>query len=311
MLSIIITSLNENNFILNKTIQSIIDTSPKNIEIIVIDDCSDNHVGLESKKVILERNQFRMGVAQSRHFGASIATNKWLLFTDSHMKFAPKWYDNFIEYQKTSIPKTIYNGCCLGLWEGDNIDWDNINLDKLPHYYGAKLELYNKQDNKILEGKWLNLKENKDKDNYEISCLMGAIYFIQKKFFFEIRGLQDLKGWGSDEPLLSLKTLLSGGEIRQLKNVRAAHLFRKTAPYSTPNKHMIYNKIRMAQTLLPEDLGRLLISKLPQTVEFFEAFQLINQENKIIEEYKKYYKSIFIKDIEYINQKFNIGITNE
>jgi len=299
MLSIIITALNEDSFILDKTIQSIIDSAP-GVEIIVIDDCSDIPIVIKQKNIILERNKFRIGVAQSRHIGATLAKNKWLLFTDSHMLFEKYWYNNFIQYSKNANEKTVFCGCCLGLWE-------DFDLSKYRgKYYGAKLELWNEKENQILEGKWV--PEIKDQEVYDISCLMGALYFIRKEYFFQIRGLSDLKMWGSDEPCLSLKIWLSGGEIKMAKNIKAGHLFRSAAPYTTGVKYLVYNKIRMAKTLLPDELGRDLISRLPKTLEFFEACKMINQEYKIIEEYANYYKSIFTKDIYWFLNKFNINI---
>ena len=305
MLSIIITSLNEKPQILNQTIRSILDTSPEDIEIIVIDDCSDTPVNLEykGKNIKFERNKFRIGVAQSRHIGATLASKKWLLFTDAHMKFKHDWYNNFIEYQKLSTDKTIYNGTCLGLWEGEFEK--ELDLEKLPKYCGARLSLHEEKENQILEGKWTGVK---NEDYYPISCLMGAIYFIRKNYFFNLRGLSDLRMWGSDEPCLSLKTLLSGGEIIQLKNVKVAHLFRGEAPYRTANKWMVYNKIRMAKTLLPDDMGELLISKLPKDRILEETWPEIEKDRGEILEYKNYYKSIFNKDIKEICEKYKIKI---
>ena len=305
MISIIITALNERKLYLDKTLESLIPTLKENDEIIVIDDCSDIPIVIDNKNIKLERNIFRLGVAQSRHIGATFAKNKWLLFTDAHVYFKSDWRENFIKYQENSNENTIYNGACLGLWE-DSFDYDNLNLDKLPNYYGARLSLYEEKENQILEGKWID--EKKNIDNYNISCLMGAIYFIQRKFFFKIRGLSDLRMWGSDEPLLSIKTLLCGGEIKQLKNIKAAHVFRGNAPYSTYIKHLLYNKIRMIGTLLPDELSNKLLQKLSQNKDLNEAFQLINNESKIIQEYKNYYKSIFTENIYDICKKYNISI---
>src|SRR5690349_19007404 len=98
MLSIIITVLNENNHILNKTIESIINSVPqKEVEIILVNDYSNKNPIIKYKQVYLINNSFRMGVAQSRHLGAAYSNNKWLLFTDGHMKFDKDWYDNFLE----------------------------------------------------------------------------------------------------------------------------------------------------------------------------------------------------------------------
>lgn len=306
MISIIITVLNESKLYLENTLKSLISTLEYEDEIIIIDDFSDIPVYLDnkSKRISIHRNLFRLGVANSRHVGATFAKNKWLLLTDGHMIYENQWRHNFAEYQETSTEKTIYNGTCLGLWE-NKFNYDNLDLNKLSHYHGARLSLYEEKENQILEGKWIN--EKKDEDNYEISCLMGAIYFIQKKYFFNIRGLSDLKMWGSDEPCLSLKTLLSGGEIRQLKNVKAAHIFRKSAPYSTGSQYLLYNKIRMAKTLLPDKVGENLINKLNKDGNFTAAMNLIKNEDKFIQEYKNYYKSIFTKDLYDICKEFQIS----
>lgn len=312
MLSVIITSLNESDYVLNRTIESILKAQDIDLEIIVIDDCSDREVVIEQElkdKVYIHRNPIRMGVAQSRHIGATLANREWILFTDAHMIFHPFFYANFKEHAKTSKPDTVYNGACIGLWSENIIDYTNINLNNLPHYYGASLMLYNEKENQILEGKWNPISNNDN--NYKISCLMGAVYFIKKDFFFKIRGLSDLKMWGSDEPCLSLKTMLCGGEIRQLKDVKAAHIFRPSAPYHTYTKYLIYNKIRMLATLLPENVASSLIHKMKKDETFYAALSLIENENKIIEEYRDYYKSIFIKDFSTICQENNIEYPHE
>lgn len=309
MLSIVITALNENCGILNKTIKSIIETTPPNtVEIIVIDDYSSSPVTVDYKEVISERNKFRCGVAVSRHIGATLASKKWLLFTDSHMIFKQGWYENFLKTEKLdSDERTIYCGTCLGLWYEENTEiYDKVDLNKLPKYYGARLSLL--ESDNILEGKWISEKKE---DIYEISCLMGAIYFIQKDFFFKIRGLSDLKMWGSDEPTLSLKVLQSGGKILQLKDVQIAHLFRKRAPYTTDTKYLVYNKIRMAKTLLPDEIGEMLINKLPKNDVFSQAYDLINNEYKLIQDYKSYYNSIFTVNFLDVCKKFNIDIPED
>ena len=143
---------------------------------------------------------------------------------------------------------------------------------------------------------------------YEISCLMGALYFVRKDWFLKIRGLSDIKMWGSDEPFLSLKTLLCGGHIFLLKNVRAGHVFRDSAPYTTGVEYLVYNKIRMAKTLLPDELANKLIDKLPKDGNFNAAMKMCELEKTEIEEYKTYYKSIFIKDFYEFCKEYDIKL---
>lgn len=298
MLSIILPTLNENNLILEKTIESIFKNSPSNIEIIVIDDNSNTEPQFKNKnKIIFHRNKIRLGAAQSKHYGVCLSTKKYIFLTDSHVLFDHNYYDNVLKSLENR-PNSLYCGVCLGLSE-DRFDLARYN----GAYYGARLFLY--EDNQFLDGKWTHANPE---DDYEISCVMGANYFMHKSHFFKIRGYADLRAWGSEEPCLSIKTWLSGGEVRLNKNVKIGHMFRNNAPYTTNIKEIIYNKIRLAQTLLPEDLARILISKLNQDISYFSARQIIRKEDNIIKEFKKYYSSIFNKDIYWLCHKFNIAI---
>lgn len=298
-LSVIITSLNENSDRLNKTIQTIRDNSDDTVEIIVIDDCSDIPVSNIDTTVKLFRNENRIGCAPARHFGATIASGKYILFTDAHMIYHPEWYSSFLKISSNlNNTTTAICGTCLGL------DDTHTEIDKsCGSYVGARLSLHDKRENQIIEGKWIQEKEEK---LYEISCMMGAIYFINREYFLTLRGLSELKMWGSDEPCLALKILQSGGKMVVSKDIKAGHFFRNKSPYSTGVQYLVYNKIRMAKTLLPDELGQKLIDKLPKDGNYYAAMNMIESEKLIIEEYKQYYNSIFIKPIDDICKKYNI-----
>lgn len=297
LLSIVITSLNEDPTTLNNTVSSIRDTS-NNVEIIVVDDASDNIVSVNDKETIVTRNSERIGCAPSRHKGASLAKNKYLLFTDSHMVFSSGWYDHFTKRIENEKENVVFCGMCLGL------DKNHLTLDKhRGKYCGARLSLYEEKENQVLEGKWIS---EKSEEEYEISCMMGAIYIINKNYFFKLRGLSDLKMWGSDEPCLALKILQSGGKMLLVKGISAGHIFRDEAPYATNLSYLIYNKIRMAKTMLPDELGNKLINKLPKDGNYFAAMEMINIEKETIKEYKNYYHSIFSVSVDEICEKFRI-----
>jgi hypothetical protein len=297
ILSIIITCCNEKKEYLNRTIDSIRKTAGNEPEIIIIDDASI--IPIESNERVI-RNDVRIGVGRSRHKGAIAASNQYLLITDGHMIFDNGWYENFIERAKTAKLNDMFCGTCLGLDEKDK----DLSAHK-GAYHGARIELYNEKENQILEGKWIPEKSEME---YEISCLMGALYFVRKDWFLKIRGLSDIKMWGSDEPFLSLKTLLCGGHIFLLKNVRAGHVFRDSAPYTTGVEYLVYNKIRMAKTLLPDELANKLIDKLPKDGNFNAAMKMCELEKTEIEEYKTYYKSIFIKDFYEFCKEYDIKL---
>lgn len=297
-LSVIITALNEDINRLTNTINTINEYSNYDVEIIVIDDCSDNPVSNIDSSVKLFRNPIRLGCAPSRHFGATVASGKYLLFTDAHMIYHPDWYSSFNKIVANLDDNVAICGTCIGL------DDTHTDINKsCGSYTGARLALYDKRENQVIEGKWIQEKAG---DLYNISCMMGAIYFINREYFLKLRGLSELKMWGSDEPCLALKILQSGGKMILSKEIKAGHFFRGTSPYVTGMQYLVYNKIRMAKTLLPDELGHKLIDKLPRDGNFNAAMVMIENEKSTIEEYKQYYKSIFVKSIDDICKEYNI-----
>lgn len=292
-LSIVIPSLNDTELL--NTIYSIRLTSPPEVEIIVVDDKSDQTVRIPDKmKVKVFRNPFRMGVAQSRQFGAEVASGDVILFLDAHMRCEPGWYENAIA-RLESNPKTIYNGSCLGLNEKTGMD-----LSKFQGVYsGATLRIFDPASKEILEGKWMC-----HKDDSEIPCLMGAIYFVPRDVFFAIGGLKALEQWGTDEPYLSLKAWLAGYQIKQLNTVRIGHKFRKTAPYATKSLWLPYNKIRAIMTIFDQPTSDFLLKQFPKRDSTTLALNKITERKKEVVAEMEFNHSIFKHDLEWFCQKF-------
>lgn len=298
-ISIIIPVLNDNDEV-NFTIESIYKTSPENVEIIVVDDASDIPVELSNNKVNLFRFDERKGAGQARHFGAIKASSKHILFTDSHMRFDLNWFNNAMSRIK-STPKTLWCGSCLGL-DASNMDLTKANGE----YTGADLVLYSNKNNTIFDGVWRPREENKD--DYEISCVMGACYFIHKDWYFYIKGLEQTTMWGSEEPILSIKTWLAGGEVRLMKSVKIGHKFRASSPYSTEVSRIHYNKLAYMYMLLPTDMYDKLKDKFSKDGNFKAAMDMIENNKIQLDIEKQYYNSIFVHDIYWLCNKFNISV---
>lgn len=303
MLSIVIPVLNGQQEV-NHTIKSIRETSGSDCEIIAVDDASDIPLSIEDKNTYLIRNKERLGVGPSRHLGVSLAANKYILLIDAHMRFESNWLNNAM-HRIIGRETTLHCATCLGL--------DENHMDIYNHkgaYNGARLAICEKDDDgrlDIFEGKWIEKRENED--DYEISCCMGAGYFITKDYFLKLRGLHSLKKWGTDEPYLSMKVWLSGGNVRMMKTVRIGHKFKKNTPYITDMSNLVYNKIRAIKTLFSDNyIGDKVIDKIPKNISFEKAVKMIDDDKKIIEEYKGYYKSIFVHDIFWLVHKFNIKL---
>ena len=82
-----------------------------------------------------------------------------------------------------------------------------------------------------------------------------------KDWFFHIKGLGQTMMWGSEEPILSVKSWFAGGDVRLMKSVKLGHKFRDQSPYSTNFSHIHYNKIAYMYMLFPPELYEFLKSK--------------------------------------------------
>jgi glycosyltransferase involved in cell wall biosynthesis len=299
-ISIVIPVLNDQEEA-NNTVRSIRETTVgHNIEIIVIDDASDIPLKLEDAQVKLVRFNTRRGAGEARHHGALLAQTNKLLFIDAHMRFTSGWLDNALN-NMAGRPYTLWCGVCLGL------NKSNMDINKpMGEYNGADLVFHNDKTSQVFEGVWTPLRE--EEGNYQIPCIMGACYFMHRDWFFYIRGLETNRMWGYEEPFLSIKTWLAGGEVRLMRDVRIGHQFRESASYSTEWSKVFYNKIRYIHLLLPDKLRDDLISKIPDGPAKSQAIAEVQRDMPQILEEKAYYASIFKHDIEWLIKKFNIKI---
>lgn len=285
-LSICITALNDTAE-LNNTIQSIRDTVPGDVEIVAVDDASEVPAFVTDKRVRLHRQPFRRGVGPARHKAAELATGDTLLFLDAHMRFTQGWYEATLD--RIGDPMTVWCGTCLGLGYG--------TMDVLcPKgiYQGAYLLCYSEATGEVFEGKWNGDLPHTDSP---ITCLMGASYFVPKKLFFDVGGLDCLRFWGSDEPYLSSKVLLAGGKIMLSKDIRIGHEFRDKNSFATPNYVPVYNKLRCIYELFDFQTAQFLAEKLSGHPAYAEARAEVIKAFGAIAEARKRNESVFKHDM--------------
>lgn len=288
------------------TIDSIYQTAnPDYFNIIAIDDNSKEISSIPLKKEIKQiRNKERIGVNACIQMGINQAETPNVLIIDGHMRFPQGWFNTLMECV-TREPETAWCMSCMQLGYG------NMDLTKArTEYTGATLLLVDKEANvnrparEVLEPKWMPTK--KDEMEYEIPCILGANYFFSKEWLTHIKGLEGLKTWGTEEPYFSLKTWMAGGKCKITRRIRIGHKFRDAAPYATQVWTMVYNKIYLCKTILPDDLGEKLISYMPKNNNFNLAMVEIGKNMEDIQKKKAYYKSIFKVDIKAICERFNI-----
>jgi len=304
--TIIMPFLNEDNEPV-ETVRNIYQTAdPSLFEIIAIDDCSKNTIPFDlNTPVTYIKNKQRMGVDWCRQHGADISKTPFLLIIDAHMRFQNGWLESITNCLERE-PKTAWCTTCLGLGYGTM----NLNEHK-GKYYGATMLFVDKNAPKnrpareVLEPKWMVKKQGEE---YEIPCILGANYAFTKEWFQYIGGLRGLKMWGTSEPFLSMKSWMAGGNCKITTNVEIGHKFRSDAPYATGVSHLVYNKLFLCNTILPDDLGKLLVNYLPRDVNFESAKHALLQDDNMVKEHKKYYDSIFCRSIYDYGKHFSIEI---
>ena len=290
------------------TIESLYDTVHSNLfKVIAIDDASAKHTSLDGfDDVKVVRNKTRMGVDGCRQMGADMVDTPYLFVVDAHMRFKnDNWMEKILDCLERE-PETAWCTTCLGLGYG-TMDLNNHK----GKYYAADMLFVDQNARpdrparEVLEPKWATTHEEGE---YEIPCILGANYGFSKKWFDHIRGLKGLQMWGTSEPFLSMKTWMAGGKCKITTDVEIGHKFRSNAPYATGVQYLVYNKMFLCKTILPDDLGEKLIAYLPKDINYENAIKQIDKNKDAIEENKNYYRSIFKSSIYDYCNRFNIGL---
>lgn len=127
LVSIIMPSWNTGKFI-TKSIQSVIDQTYNNWELIIVDDCStddtDEKVApfLKDDRIKYLKNESNNGAAISRNRALKEANGEWIAFLDSDDIWMPTKLEKQIFFMKI-------NGYCLSFHEYEKIDEDDCPLN--------------------------------------------------------------------------------------------------------------------------------------------------------------------------------------
>jgi glycosyltransferase involved in cell wall biosynthesis len=293
-LTIIIPFLNEGNEVEN-TLESIRSNSDKNIEIIIINDASTDNCDYE---LIAEKynaryvvNEKRMGVAASRDKGVSLCSTPYFLLLDAHMRFYDNLWVEKIILKLKQDERTIL--CCqtkmLGVENGCVVE-----NQKSAVTYGAFVDFYT--SNNLLGASWthIEISDSSNLDVTPIACILGAGYACSKRYWQYLNGLEGLIFYGSDETYISLKVWLEGGKCLMLKRVVIGHIYRTQFPYSVEFLYTLYNRLLIAELLLPTFYKKKIFSttKHQNLSMYNEAVFLLRENEKQIDRLKNYYTKI-------------------
>lgn len=305
-LTVVIAYLNESKE-LPRTIEEIRATAGYDVDIIAVDDASDDEYDFsplfEKYKVRYIRNNERCGCGPSRDIGIRACSTPYIFIIDGHMRFYDSFWHKEIISALDENPSAIY--CC----KCKPVSFDTGEDMKNNIGYGTYISVLQPEKRHVLEPIWLKPADIKtDQPIVEIPCIFGACYAASVDYWNLLRGFEGITFFSCDEQYISIKAWMEGGGCRLLNNVTIGHLFRTKATYDMMPIEFYHNKLVILQTLFPEELSRKAARSLKSNnvVEYIRAKESLNVD--LITELKEYYAKTFkygFDNFLKINNKFN------
>ena len=257
----------------------------------------------------------RSGHSACRQLASTISTCEWLLFTDAHMEFEPRWFESFAIQTDLHDSKTLFCGPFISTtpeWEREGQP-PNI-------FWGARLYYWERNGEAldVLSYKPIARPPEIDKVgwSFEVPCVIGANYFIRRDWFEAIDGLKCFYGWSAqDEFMLSLKTWLFGGTVKLIPDVRLRHVMHRTGVGPTgysktmQRGELLYNRLSTAYQIFPEHTYRPFLTALPTTGDddtFELALRMITERREALDAARCYFTRNIRRGHEWLCKKFDL-----
>lgn len=317
-LTCIIPFQNEGSEI-ERTVANIRGTAGANVKIMLINDLSTDNYDYawiaRHYDCQYFYNSVNLGVAGSRDFGVSRCSTKYFVLLDGHMRFYhDNWHEDLIkELDKNPDCLVTANTIVFSYDKDTKIYSNEAGIDGRTVFgsYGAVVNM--KEPGWEFTGKWTKkiLKGFGTSDPViPISCCMGAVYAASKLFWERIGGLRGLKKYGSDEPLMSLKTWLSGGKVLLMKDWGVGHLYRGNSPYSVPLKSLDQNHLYLINLFCKheEDIKKY-ESNLRDRIginRFNLAMKELDSQREELMRFKEhFFKNVATRDLDWFIENIN------
>ncbi len=307
-LTIIIPFLNEKEEVEN-TLKSIREHSDAYIPILLIDDASDDGYDYESVArkygAQYEYNKERKGVAASRDMGVELCQTTYFLLLDSHMRFYEnKWPDRLLSLLKED-DRALF---CAQTKVLCRMDGEIVEVENALITYGAYIDVLGEKG-RVISSKWIGKDSNPEELVVEIPCVLGAAYATSKRYWQYLHGLRGLIFYGCDEEYISLKVWKEGGRCLFIKDIIIGHIYRKEAPYVIDPFCFVYNKLLIAELLLPYMIKKRLFVhfEASQKEDYMKAMESFSTKREEISSLKLHLRSISSRSDEEVLHMQNNG----
>jgi len=251
-ISIIFPSYNGEKY-LNHNLDSIINLSKLEIELVIIDNKSNDRSIeiIKSYSNVLNINLIElnnnMGFAKACNLGASIARGEFLFITNQDMIFSPNFFKNLLDiYKEYKKNQEIVLSPAI-VFEGDGI-----------HYYGAKIHYlgfsYTPNIGQKLPKKQIVVKTQR---------ISGGSLFIKNTLFSKLGGFDEMYYMYYEDTDFSLRLLRNG-----------VKMYTTSVPYLIHQKHELnFNNFRYY--LLERNRFLLIFKNISHFKKIFPLFTLL------------------------------------
>lgn len=127
LISIIMAAYNAENTI-RQAVESVLNQTYKNFELIVVNDCSEDKTAeivrsYSDPRVRLIENEVNSGVSKTRHTGVLVASGDWIAILDSDDMWTPDKLEKQVRLQQKTNAELLYTGSAFIKSDGTRVDW--------------------------------------------------------------------------------------------------------------------------------------------------------------------------------------------
>ncbi len=290
-LTVVIPFLNEGNEV-EITIREIKRTAGDAVDIVLVNDASDD--GFDYKSVaerygtLYVEHSDRLGSGPAKQAGINACQTPYFLVIDGHMRFYhDDWWLKIVSAIKED-PRAIY--CCrCKSWSFDKKAETGCEPP-----YAAYFKALEPKERAVVNVAWVTYNIYSDTNLVDVPCVLGACYAATKEYWNYLRGFEGLRLYGCEEAYISLKAWMEGGRCRLLTDVVIGHLFRNKFPYVMDSLEIFYNKMFIAETVLPEVLRRKVIRAMKgiNYINYVRAAEMMKERQEEVENLRGYYSDI-------------------
>lgn len=305
----------DDQYELNKSIDSIIRTATLPFEVIVWDDGSKTPITYKDKRVKIFRGSNKVGVGYAIDQAVKRAKYEIIIISGADIVHRDdQWMSKFAA-DVVFDREAIFVSGTRGYNPDDDTFGDSVRYgsnmilkadrNDIPK---VKRHAYPEGWRMLFRSKWYSKKDLEvlDAFDYKVPSILGALYAVSRRWYEHLRGFHLHRYWGSLDSFLAIKSWLAGGSCKIDPDIESGHIYSRNNT-AKPLDWFIYNKIMVARTIFPEVSNELVgWMKDHEKFKFGLAIADSNPLCREVEEARDYYQSIFKHDYFWYKNKFGL-----